>query len=76
MTLYLQQKINKKVGKIGEILKFTFSTGLPKESALLFLVLCWISGGDSDHAKIKIIKYSKNNSFTVVTKWAFTIKLK
>lgn len=46
MTLYLQQKIIKKAGKIGEILKFTFSTALPEENAPLFLVLQGIFAGD------------------------------
>lgn len=59
MTSYLQQKIIKKAGKIGEILKFTFSTGLPEENALLFLVLYWLNYGAWDYEREnKIIQCS------------------
>lgn len=35
MTLYLPQKIIKKAGKTGEILKFNFSTALPEGILIL-----------------------------------------
>lgn len=49
MTLYFQQKVIEKAEKIDEILKFTFSTAVPEERALLSLVLQGIFISDSEN---------------------------